>query len=108
MSAVRDIISDSIADRETVFGDAATNARTGRNFVAEIQPVADMEMNAAIGRDPRESVTFHVRDRVAAAEIVLNDRINTIIGQFQILRRSDNPISAQVEFGAMKVTAKDA
>jgi hypothetical protein len=108
MSELRDIVTDSIADRESVFGDAMVNVRTTRNFMAEIQPIADMELNATLGRDPREAVTFHVRDLVAAAEIQLGDLITAIGSTFKILRRSNNPVSAQVEFGAMKMTNKDA
>jgi hypothetical protein len=77
-------------------------------FMAEIQPVADMALNVALGKDPRESVTFHVLNAVAAAGINIGDIIFAIDGKFRILRRSDNPIGVQVEFGAMKVTDKDA
>jgi len=108
MSLTRSILAGAIADREMLFGDAVTNTRTGRKFFAEIQPIADMELNAALGRDAREAVTFHIRDKVAAAEINLNDQITVDgLGKFTILRRSDNPISSQVEFGAMKITDKD-
>ena len=108
MSEIRSIIADVIADREATFGDAATNDRTKRNFTAEIEPIADMEMNEALGRDKREAVLFHIRDRAAADELVTGDTVSTLFGKFKILRRSNNPISLQVEFGAMKVTNKDA
>lgn len=107
MSEIRNAITAAIADRESVFSDAVVNVRTARTFFAEIQPIKDIELNAAFGRDARESVTFHVRDRAAAAELVLNDTVTALGATYKILRRSDNPISIQVEFGAMKVTAKD-
>jgi hypothetical protein len=108
MSEIRDILTTAIADRESVFGDAVVNVRTSRNFTAEIQPVSDMELNATLGRDPREAVTLHVRDANAAGEIQLGDLLTALGATFKVLRRSNNPVSVQVEFGAMKVTNKDA
>lgn len=107
MSETRDILTDVVADRESVFGDSVKNLRTGQSFQAEIQAVSDMELNAALGRDPRESVTLHVRDDASSAGILLNDIVTALGSRFRILRRSDNPLSIQTEFGAMKVTAKD-
>lgn len=107
MSELRSILTETIAERETLFGDSVVNVRTNRAFTAEIQPIADMELNSALGRDPRESVTFHIRDRASAAEIVLGDFLTALGERFKVLRRSDNPVMAQVEFGCMKITAKD-
>jgi hypothetical protein len=107
VSELRNIVADTIADRAGSFGDVVKNVRTDRPFVAEIQAVADMELNETLGRDARESVTFHILDRLAASEIVLGDELTAIGSRFRILRRSDNPVSAQVEFGAMKITEKD-
>jgi len=108
VSEIRKIIAAAITDRQKSFGDAVVNLRTRRAFTAEIQEIADIELNAAMGRDARESVTFHISDKVAAAEILLNDLLSALGATFKVLRRSDNPASTQIEFGAMKLTAKDA
>lgn len=77
------------------------------NITVEIQAIQDIELNAELGRDARETVTFHVADRDKAAQIKLNDVVIALGQQFRILRRSDNPLTIQVEFGAMKVTDND-
>jgi len=108
MSEIRNIITDTLQDREVTFGDDCVALRTSTYFKAEIEPVADMELNVTLGRDPRESVIFHIRDRVVSATLNLNDLVTALGNTFRILRRSDNPISTQVDFGAMKITNKDS
>lgn len=104
MSEVRDTLATTIADRQPAFGDLVTNVRTRSRFYAECEPVADIEANVMLGRDARESVLFHIADRAAAAGIQLGDELLALGTEFQVLRRTDNPASLQVEFGAMKIT----
>ena len=108
MSEIRDILADVVGDREDTFSDPVKNLRLGTSFLAEIEFVTDMELNGVLGRDPRESVKFHVRDQSGSDAINLNDILLALGVRFKVLRRSDNPTNQQVEFGAMKVTNKDA
>jgi hypothetical protein len=107
VSETRAILADVIADRAPSFGDAVRDLRTGILFTAEIEEVADIESNMLLGRDARESVIFHVSDRAAAAGIDQDDTLSAIGATFSVLRRTDNPASPQVDFGAMKITEKD-
>jgi len=108
MSELRDILANSITDRMTYTGETVKNLRTGKTFKAEYEEISDIEMNEALGRDPRESATLHVQDRIAAATLFANDKIeirmNGVTAKFVVLggRRKDNPGSSQVEFGLMK------
>ena len=110
MSEIRATIGDVLADRETVFGDAVTNLRTGLKFVAEIEEVADIALNTELGRDPRENTIFHVRSKLAADGIRAGDRLSALGAAFLVLAgaRTDNPVSLQVDFGCMKITNKDS
>ena len=107
MSLIRDIIGDVIADRENIFGDNITLMRTGETFTAEVQPIADTFLNTEMGRDARETVTIHVRNLRVASKILMQDILKIGNDKFKVLRRSNNPISVQVEFGVMKTTEKD-
>lgn len=107
MSEIREILRDVIAGRAGTFGDTVVHGRTGTRFSAEIEEVSDIESNMLLGRDARESVIFHVADRRVAGLVGLNDEIEALGETFRVLRRTDNPSSPQVDFGAMKVTGKD-
>lgn len=108
MSEIRNIISATIFDRQPAFGDVVKNLTTGKSFTAEIQPIADIGLNEAYGRDPRESDTFHVLDSDAADCVSKGDVLSALGVQFKVLRRSNNPASVQIEFGCQKiVTGKD-
>ena len=107
MSEVRDVLTGVVAERESSFGDPVKDLRTGRTFNAEIETIMDIESNMLLGRDARESVIFHVRDRQAAACIRQGDILAALLGEFTVLRRTDNPASPQVDFGAMKVVEED-
>lgn len=107
MSLTRDIIAATIAARAPIFSDDVTLA-DGSVVSAELEPIADMELNSAMGRDPRESDTMHVSDRTVAARIVMGAIVTALGNRFKVLRRSDNPTSPQVDFGLMKLTDKDA
>lgn len=113
MSLIRDIIADSVADRLALTGESFKLLRTGLKFVAEYEENQNIELNEALGKDPRESGTIHVQDDAAASAILVNDLLTvTLFGQackLQVLqRRRDNPGSPLTEFGVMKVTTKDA
>ena len=103
MSENRDILTAVIADRAPSFGDAVRNLRSGLWLTAEIEQVMDIESNMLLGRDARESVIFHVADREAAAGIEQGDAMAALGARWEVLRRTDNPASPQVDFGAMKV-----
>lgn len=111
MSETREILAGVIDSRSPAFADSVTNLRTGLVFLAELEEIADQELNTLLGRDPRESIIFHVRDRKAAADIGADGKTGEMIevlGQkFIVVRRTDNPVSAQVDFGAMKWTEND-
>lgn len=101
----------AVASRAPSFGDQVKNLRTGRIFTAEIEAVADIEANVVLGRDARESEMFHVERRFCGAgrpgEMRLNDELSALGERFVVLRESDNPAKAQVEYGAMRLTEKD-
>lgn len=103
MSELRETLGHVVADRQTFSGDTATNQTNGREFTVEVEDVADIELNTALGRDARESVIIHTQDREAAEELVLGTRISVIGSLFKVLRREDNPAKLQVEFGLMKI-----
>ncbi len=107
MSEARDIIRDTIADRQDFTGDAIENLRTGTKFTAELEDVQDIELNTALGRDARESILVHINDRIVSAEIRIGDKLRCVIYGItvllDVLRRKDNPTDPQVEFGCAKV-----
>ena len=107
MSETLDIISSVVAEREPTFGDHVTNLTTGKRFIAEIEAVQDIESNMLLGRDARESVVFHVASRVAAQQVSQGDVLQALGNRFSVLRRTDNPASPQVDFGAMLLTEYD-
>lgn len=112
MSDIRDILAGTIDERMTFTGENCVNLRTGTKFIAEYQESQNIELNEALGKDLRESGTIHVSDRAAAADLLNGTRITiNLYGsdhQFEILQqRIDNPGSYQIEFGVMKITAKD-
>jgi hypothetical protein len=83
--------------------DLVTNLRTGKTFAAKVQPFAEFELDTTQGRDARESITVHVRDRAAAADIRPGDELATLGSKFAVLRREDNPATLHVEFRCMKI-----
>lgn len=89
--------------REQFSGDRVKNLTTGEVFTAEILPVADKELNTALGRDARESDTFYVSNRPMAAKLNIGDLVEAIGHKFRLLSRSDNPADPQVKFGAEKL-----
>ena len=105
MSEIRNVIAATITDRQPAFGDVAVNLNSGEKFTAEIQPIADTMLNEAMGRDPRETDTFHVLDKVAASKINKGDELQALGETFTVLRRTNNPASVQIEFGCQKVAA---
>lgn len=107
MNELRELLRDTVTERMAFTGDEVTNLRTGRAFAAEVEPVANMELNTELGRDPRESVILHVLDRSEAALIKVNDKLSVVIfGEvvnLRVCRRDDNPANAQVDFGCSKI-----
>lgn len=107
MSELRDILADVVADRQEFTADTVKNLTTGTAFAAEIEEIADIELNTELGRDARESILLHISDRSAAAALDLNTQVQfTIRGQLitcAITRRKDNPVSLQTEFGCRKI-----
>lgn len=108
MSELRDILSDSIDERLAYTGEVFTHVRTGRTFIAEYQEAENIELLSELGRDPREAATMHVQDRVAAAWILVGDRVQCVfygvLNTFEVTKkRTDNPGSSQVEFGLRKL-----
>jgi hypothetical protein len=83
--------------------EVVTNLRTGKTFAAKVQPFAEFELDTSLGRDARESDTFHVLDRAAAADIRKGDELATLGSKFEVLRREDNPATLHVEFRCMKI-----
>lgn len=106
MSELRSILAEVIADRAPSFADVVTHS--SGSLSAEIEEVQDIEANVLLGRDPRESVIFHIQDRGGTSAIAINDTLMALGQTFRVLRRTDNPVSNQVDFGAMKITDKDA
>ena len=112
MSEANEILAYIVADREAFtadHGQIISGGHAGEWFTAEMEEIADMELNTELGRDARESITLHVANRTEAARIGLHDRVRfTLRGQsctLQILRRTDNPLSPQVHFGCMKIAS---
>ena len=87
--------------------EAVKNLRTGLVFRAKIEPLADLELNTALGRDPRSSHYFHVRDR--AVDLVAGDEVTALGARFEILVgvAPDNAASVHLKFLAMQLTAQD-
>lgn len=112
MSILRNVIQDSVAVRQSWTGEAVTHLRTNTQFIAEYEERQDIELNAELGRDARESALLHVSDRAAAALLIQNDLLTiSLYGtayRFRVLSRTDNPGSPLVEFSLQKITAKDA
>lgn len=111
MSEFRDAIADVVADRETGTGEPCRHLPSGIRFLGEIEEIQDQELNTEMGRDAREQVLLHVRDRAATAVIQKSHKVSvTLYGvpaTFLVVRRKDNPASPQVEYGLMKLTDKD-
>ena len=108
MSEARDILGHVVTERQSFTGDVVTNLRTGKQLTVEIEEIADIELNTEMGRDAREAVLIHVnRADVDDQSMKLNDRLKLGTVTFIALRRKDNPMSPQVEFGCMKSTAND-
>jgi len=111
MSEIRDAIQGIVADREVGTAEDCVNLKTGDPFTAEIEEIQDTELNTELGRDPREAVLMHVSDKAVADAIVCQQQVLItlygVLSKFKVLRRKDNPASPQVEFGLMRLTAKD-
>lgn len=111
MSEFREAIKSIVTDREVGTAELCQNLVTGNYFTAEIEEISEMELNTEFGRDPREAVLMHVSDRAAALALVMGQKVRVqLYGQwfnFQIVRRKDDPTDPQMEFGLMKLTAKD-
>ena len=97
------------ADRgELLTGDAA-----GTFIRAEIEEISDVELNAELGRDPREAYTLHLVLRSDAAKLNANDRVRFNIRGVNLTlmilpgRRQDSIYSPVIKFGCMKITDKD-
>lgn len=107
MNELRELLRDTVTERMGFTADSVTNLRTGRAFDAEVEPVANMELNTELGRDPRESVILHVLDRAEAALIKVNDKLSLLLfGEtvnLRVCRRDDNPANPQVDFGCSKI-----
>lgn len=107
MSELLDNLADIIDDRLPGTSCLIVNLATGWKFNAEIEPIQDIELNEALGRDARESVLMHVRDRKALLELNLTGIVQIpLLGRnekFSIIRRRDNPADPQIEFGLMKI-----
>ena len=84
------------------------NQRTGLVFRAKIEPLADLELNTALGRDPRSSHWFHVRDR--GVDLIAGDEVTGLGARFLILPSAapDNASSVHLKFLAEQLTDKDA
>ena len=112
MSEARDIIGAVVSERENWTAETCKNLADGTTFNAEVEQIQDIELNVALGRDARESVTIHVLNQTAADGLTMNGFVSIQLygrwQKFQVLRRSNNPASPQVEFGLMKVLPKDA
>lgn len=106
MSEFHDIIADVVSDRRSSTTTRVVNLRTGLEFRAEVEPVADMILNTELGRDARESVLLHVA-RDEAEQLAKKDDVEFVLfGQLErhrILRRSYNAANPLVEFGCMKI-----
>lgn len=108
MSLVRDMAAVGQLATADYEEEVCKNLRTGLSFRAKVQPIADMELNTELGRDAREAVTLHLRDRDAAAAQNMGDKIEAIGQTFQIVRRTDNPATVHVEFGCIEIASVDS
>ena len=84
------------------------NLRTNMAFRAKLEPIGDLELNTELGRDPRSSDYFHVRD--ATVDIMAGDEIAALGRTFKILPANapDNAASLHRKFTAMQLTTKDS
>ena len=109
MSEAHEILGDVVDDRAAYTSDPITNVRTGAVFMAEIEANPEIALDAELGRDLRELVILHVRDKAAAAGINSQDRVRfTLYGEqvtFQIVERMSNPANPLVEFKAKKIVS---
>lgn len=107
MSEFRDAIQDVVTDRQSATAENCRNLRTGALFLAEIEEIADTELNTELGRDAREQLLMHVLDKTQAACIRSQEKIAVqlygVWTTFTVVRRKDNPADPQVEFGLVKI-----
>jgi hypothetical protein len=75
-----------------------TNERTGKSFLAKVQPITDLALLEAIGQDSREVVTIHTRDQAAANDLNEGDVLSTLNNSFKSIRTMANPASLHVAF----------
>jgi hypothetical protein len=109
MSENRDIIMEVVQDRAPATSESCINIATGNPFQAEVEIVADIDLNTAMGNDPREVVRLHVLNDADAATLAQGSEISIILfgkeSRFILTRRSSNPASPLNEFGARKKVA---
>jgi len=108
VSEFRDTWKDLVEDRLGFTGELVINLRTGRQFVAEVETVSDIELSTELGKDPRECMILHVENRFEASLLKVNDRLTVMFfgspATLQITgRRTDNPSSPMTDFTCMKV-----
>jgi len=80
-----------------------TVLRTGKTFMAKIQPLGDAALNELAGVDPRATDMFHVRDRSMAGQILANDVIQALGRKFLLVPKTapDNPTTLHLEYTAI-------
>lgn len=79
-----------------------THLPTKKIFRAKIVPVADVELNVALGRDAREAVTFHFRDQSVFQVVNDQDLVAAIGAKFRLTKRTNNAASLHLEFGGIQ------
>jgi len=94
-------------------GEILTGTAAGTFIRAELEEISDVELNAELGRDPREAYTLHLVTRAEANKLAANDRVRFIIRGVPLTlmilpgRRQDSIYSPVIKFGCMKITDKD-
>ena len=108
MSEFHDIAADIVSDRASFTTDPVTNLRTGIVFTAEIDSTPDsLVVETELGEDYRNVVLLHVTSHSEAAGIKAQDRVTfALFGRIvtaKILKRRNNPATAQSDFWAMEL-----
>jgi hypothetical protein len=107
MSMARDMAMAGQTATAVFEEDDAKNLRTGKTFRAKIEPLADLELNTELGRDPRASHWFHILDRTV--DMAAGDEVTALGARFKILPAAapDNAASLHLKYLAMQLTVKD-
>lgn len=102
----------SLARQFAAVGQSATAAfeeedckilRTNKTFRAKIVPIADIALNETIGKDPRATDTFYIRDTAMLRDINANEIVSALGSKFMLIpnKAPNNPASLHIEYDAV-------